>query len=55
MIDTNIFKSDANHRSGVLSVKLACDAASSLSLPVREYLEALDFSEETLITLKTAS
>ena len=44
-IDASVVKADANRQRGVPGAEAAWDKASPLSRPVREYLEALDVSE----------
>lgn len=45
-IDASVIKADANRTRGVPGAEAAWDRESSLSRPVREYLEALDAAEE---------
>jgi transposase len=45
-IDASVVKADANRARGVPGAEAAWDRESSLSRPVREYLEALDAAEE---------
>jgi hypothetical protein len=45
-IDASVIKADANRQRGVPGTTVAWDRETALSRPVREYLEALDASEE---------
>ena len=45
-IDASVIKADANRQRGVPGAKATWDRESSLTRPVREYLEALDAAEE---------
>jgi transposase len=45
-IDASVIKADANRQRGVPGAQVVWNRESSLSRPVREYLEALDAAEE---------
>jgi len=45
-VDASVIKADANRTRGVAGTEATWDRESSLSRPVREYLEALDAAEE---------
>ena len=45
-IDASVIKADANRQRGVPGTEATWDRESSLTRPVREYLEALDAAEE---------
>ncbi len=45
-VDASVIKADANRTRGVPGAEATWDRESSLSRPVREYLEALDAAEE---------
>ena len=54
-IDASIIKADANRQRGVPGAEAVWNKASSLARPVREYLEALDASEEEQAPRKSVS
>lgn len=54
-IDASVIKADANRQRGVPGAEAAWDNTTSLTRPVREYLEALDASEEQRTAPKNVS
>ncbi len=54
-IDASVIKADANRQRGLPGTQVAWDKTSPLTRPVREYLEALDASEDERTPPKNVS